>query len=516
MKQYIYITLLAIFLSTSFLYAQTPNDAKRDHTWIMGYGGNSSPLIGKFTLEFGKDTPVIQKQPYFELDFSENAVSMCDTSGKLLFVTNGYDIFDKSLKLMENGDHILPYKWDTYGQMNFQGTLALPVPNHDSLYVILGLKDTVFYYGTNMVPFVQVPYIYKTTINMNKNGGKGKVIEKAKIIVNDRLLDGQLTATRHANGRDWWILLHRSPKYAGSNERIRLLLTPDSLYKHGEQKIGFKTPYSTVGQACFSPDGCKYAHCTNDDGVSKNKYLDIFDFDRNSGLLSNPIRIKINDTIPVVGFAISPNSRFMYTCTIDHVAQYDLHASDIAASRVEVATYDGFIDPLFVFGYTVFYTMQLAPNNKIYIACGNSTNYLHVINAPDEKGVACNVVQHGVKLPLFNAFSIPNFPNFRLGKQEGSACGKVANTDVSLSASIPVFPNPASDWINIDLSDISFTTPDLSIKLYDSTGKLVLQQALVPSQRNIIAIDFLVNGIYFYYINDKLDTTQVGKVSILR
>jgi hypothetical protein len=516
MKQYIYITLLPIFLSTSFLYAQIQNDSKRDNTWIMGYdGSDNDSKFGKFTLQFQKDSILIEQKNYFELNFSENAVSMCDTSGKLLFFTNGYDIFNKEYQLMQNGGQILPFKGDDNGQSDTQGTLALPVPNHDSLYVILGLKDTVFYYGTNMVPFVQVPYIYKTTINMNKNGGKGKVIEKAKIIVNDRLLDGQLTATRHANGRDWWILLHRSPKYAGSNERIRLLLTPDSLYKHGEQKIGFKTPYTQFGQACFSPDGCKYAHCTSD-AVSKNKYFDIFDFDRSTGLLSNPIRIKINDTLWVGGLAISPNSRFAYLCTPDHVDQYDLQASDIAASRFVVDTYDKFVDSLFVFGYTRFYSMQLAPNNKIYICTTNSTHYLHVINAPDEKGAACNLAQHSIKLPHYNGFSMPNFPNFRLGKQEGSACGKVANTDIELSASIPVFPNPASDWINIDLSDISFTTPDLSIKLYDSTGKLVLQQALVPSQRNIIAIDFLVNGIYFYYINDKLDTTQVGKVSILR
>jgi PKD repeat protein len=52
----------------------------------------------------------------------------------------------------------------------------------------------------------------------------------------------------------------------------------------------------------------------------------------------------------------------------------------------------------------------------------NGVAYLHVINEPDSLGLACEVCQHCVELPSVNSFSMPNFPNYRLGHLEGSPC----------------------------------------------------------------------------------------------
>ena len=64
--------------------------------------------------------------------------------------------------------------------------------------------------------------------------------------------------------------------------------------------------------------------------------------------------------------------------------------------------------------------MQLAPDGKIYSCATNGVNYLHVIHSPDEEN--CQYQQHGIKLPKYNGFSVPNFPHYRLGPLDGSSC----------------------------------------------------------------------------------------------
>ena len=47
---------------------------------------------------------------------------------------------------------------------------------------------------------------------------------------------------------------------------------------------------------------------------------------------------------------------------------------------------------------------------------------MHVIDRPNEKGMACNVRQHAIKLPRYNYRSMPHYPNYRLGPVDGSPC----------------------------------------------------------------------------------------------
>ncbi|MBL7797935.1 MAG: PKD domain-containing protein [Saprospiraceae bacterium] len=98
--------------------------------------------------------------------------------------------------------------------------------------------------------------------------------------------------------------------------------------------------------------------------------------------------------------------------------QYDLWAANIPASRQVVAVYDGFKDPF----STTFYMLQLAPDGKIYGSATNGTQYLHVIHNPDVAGTDCQYQQHGIRLLKYNDFSLPNFPNYRLGPLDGSPC----------------------------------------------------------------------------------------------
>lgn len=127
------------------------------------------------------------------------------------------------------------------------------------------------------------------------------------------------------------------------------------------------------------------------------------------GSLSNPRFVAINDSSLGGGCAFSPNSNVLYVSSSRYVYQFDATASNLAASQITVAVWDGFYSPVPGFPAlpTYFYLSALAPDGKIYITSGNSGFHMHVINYPDSLGFACNIVQHGIVLPRWYFNTLP-------------------------------------------------------------------------------------------------------------
>jgi hypothetical protein len=221
------------------------------------------------------------------------------------------------------------------------------------------------------------------------------------------------TACRHANGRDWWII---GIKW-GMGKYYKTLLTPNGFQNQVPQimpRVNTSAGRSKV--AYFSPDGTKYAHYDSGIGVW------LYDFDRCTGELSNRRLIPLFRELRTyfAGIAFSSNSRYLYMTDDSKIAQYDLQSPDITASSMVVAEYDGFADDWGA--NTAFFLLQLAPNNKIYGATTGGNRYLHIIHNPNERGLACNVEQHGLRLPTWYNSTMPNFPYFRLGSEPGTVC----------------------------------------------------------------------------------------------
>ena len=119
---------------------------------------------------------------------------------------------------------------------------------------------------------------------MTLDNGKGDVVKKNIVFYDDKkTLGSYLTAIRHANGKDWWIL----QPLRDTNLYATFLLDQNGLQLVKEQQIGkvFDWNASASGTATFSPDGTKYAYYNESDGLL------LFDFDRNSGMLSNYRRV---------------------------------------------------------------------------------------------------------------------------------------------------------------------------------------------------------------------------------
>ncbi len=61
-----------------------------------------------------------------------------------------------------------------------------------------------------------------------------------------------------------------------------------------------------------------------------------------------------------------------------------------------------------------------------------------------------------------------------------------------------VFPNPATEFITVDLQDIS---PSAKISLYDSQGRQVLERRLKEGEP--VPVSDLARGIYMYRVSDR-------------
>ncbi len=474
---------------------------KCDVQWILGQGAE---VKMDFNLE---SVDISLKDKVVMFSMSGSNISMCDSTGNLLFYSNGCEIRDRLDAIMSNGDSInlgIIEQWycstGGYDSPIPQGILCLPLPDHPDKFYLFNLDADVVTYDDTVVT-LDPKHLYYSIIDMNLNGDLGGVVAKHETAIEDTLAlaRGQLTAVRHSNGRDWWVIV---PK-AISNCYYLLLLTPDGLVESKLECEGEAWNYNHgIGQGVFSPDGTKFARFNPWNG------LHIFDFDRCKGKLSNPISIDFpQDSFAAAGLSISPNSRFLYAAARTKLYQFDLQSNNIAGSRILIDTLDLINIPAFG---AVFYLSQLAPDNKIYIAGIGSHLYLHAINNPDSLGVACNFVQQGVEIPALNFASIPNFPNYRLGAALEPCDYSYSSSDkVKNEVDIKIFPNPAFDMVTLEIEG---STYELVFEVHDMLGRVVKVFDLAPnSSQHQIPLDSLPNGQYFYSISEDGQRVSSGK-----
>lgn len=480
MKKWLLLTSLNFYCF--FLSGQTTGI---NNNWLLGYGSYWGHPWGHTLIDFSNGTPSFSYDS-LEMDIYRTSANISDTNGNLLFYTNGYYIADVTGDTMQNGNNISPtgyYSIFSKGLIAQQACLILPLPNGNNKYHIF--HNTI----DNGPSYDRSLNFYNSIIDMNLNGGKGAVTTKNNILVQDTMIAGSIAACKHANGRDWWILLMK----ANSNLFYKYLLLPNLLLGPFTQNIGVNRS-QIFGASVFSPDGKKLA-------VGHSEYqsvggLDIFDFNRCTGMLSNDIHITLPQTTSYPGgTAFSPNSRFLYMSNIKEVYQYDLTTANIAASQLTVAVWDSFYSPSPPFA-TLFDGMQLAPDGKIYIQTGNGTLHLHVINYPDSLGAACDLVQHGIQIQKYYGNGIPNHPNYFLGCDTTLGCGCLTGIDdaIPIKITVSASPNPTNG-----ISTLQFPVQKTSgtLIVYNLLGKIVFEDYIAPwSQFKKIDINTLPNGIY--------------------
>ncbi|MEO0310418.1 MAG: hypothetical protein RIQ89_75 [Bacteroidota bacterium] len=454
--------------------------------WLSGVGGWYGRPFGTNVINYinnQPDTSWEARKMYFNCT---NGV-IADSAGNFLFSSNGQWIANAANDTMLNGNGLNPALYttqqDSFGLVQPQANMILPKPNSNHEYYLF--HQTVDGYGVDYDSY----YLYYSLIDMNGDGGLGEVVDKNHVIINDSITNTAMSACKHANGRDWWIIKHENL----SDRFITLLLTPDSIFGPYYQSAGIYRE-SYWAQCCFSPSGnyfTYYAPSFND--------LDIFDFDRCSGMLTLKAHVDIDDSSGAPGVAFSPNNRFLYVASFKYIYQFDMQAANIPASQTTVAVWDSVYYPNYPFS-TAFYLLQLMPDGKIYGVASSGTKLGHIINYPDSAGLACDVCMRCLEYPAYNNFTIPNYPNYFLGADTTSlVCDSLSSGMVNPGfnkLSLKVWPNPVVSGGSVQLNYNTLNQNGV-LELLNTDGRLIKSYGLPAwSQMQPIQLPELPEGVY--------------------
>ncbi len=483
-------SILAIIF---FCYLTLGAQSKQDYVWIFSNDSEATEGNEAYGFDFNETDSLESLQGLVPIEISGLNASICDKDGNLLMYSNGCTVVDKNHQIMPNGRHLNNGDYfEMLGDSCFNGYLGkqdimiLPDPGYEQGYYILhkalmpGTPDR----------FIENRFSY---VDLALNNGRGEILEKNVVMDSTlRPMSAYLTAINHTNGKDWWII----QPLKQSNDYLILNLDEGG-FNTSIQKIGplFDQWASASGKSVFSPDGSKYAYFNPYDNLL------LYDFDRSSGKLSNLKTLKIKDTeeIYLSTIEFSPNSQFLYVGVLDSLWQIDTWEEDLEDGLELIDVWDGTMDPF----ATTFTVMALAPNCKIYMASGSSTNTYHVINKPNEKGKACDFVQRGIQLPYTSSLgNMPNFPRFRVDEEDkcDPTITSVFGKDVFYRRDLKAYPNPMHDFLTVEIPE----NRSGRLFLFDLNGQLVWQGVGQRSETKQIDFSFLEAGVYsLEFIPDK-------------
>ncbi len=268
---------------------------------IMGYKYTVPPSGGVIINNYNNLNEIDTFHLY--RTYNMDATNLSNQQGQLLFHTNGSFIAGGDGLPATNGDFLnTNFTNNAYfvnGNPYFGLSLALFYPG-DSTKNYLIHTSYEANVGSDVLPF----HLYYSIIQMD-SAHHANVIAKNQVILTDTLEVGRITATKHGNGRDWWVLVKEYKKM----NYYALLVTPDSVYTY---KYPMPGPYTLDfgGQVCFSNKGDKYA-------IYDHKMkLRIYDFNRCTGELSNLyFNWDVDSVTGCAGVSFSPSDRYLYVNT---------------------------------------------------------------------------------------------------------------------------------------------------------------------------------------------------------
>jgi hypothetical protein len=404
----------------------------------------------------------------------EGSATICDTSGQLLFYTNSDTVWNKQGYAMSNG-----------ALVSSNGTLSqviiIPQPSLQNMFYII----------TTQIQGQSSLNLQYHVVNMNLNGGLGDVVSKNNLLIASTITE-QIAATYHNNGTDIWFITHEY----GNNKFLCYLVNSTGINSSpvisnvGPAIVPCNSGMNARGEIKFSPDGKKVAFNNNGIGNNPNSdYMCLFDFDNATGIVSNPINLAYERG--GYGLSFSPDNTKLYAATwkalnftsvdSNKVFQFDISGNDsVTISNTKTILYKVPLTSGSPFG-----SLKIGPNGKIYVSYSNS-NYIGVINSPNQSGISCNYTPNGFYLGgRTTRMGLNNYIEYK------TYCGNVNVNEFIKLNTFDLFPNPTTGIINIKATDGCS-----SIAIYNSLGELIYEnkKSLVTEQ---IDISKQKPGIYF-------------------
>ena len=363
--------VLRFFLLTIFVFPFSTKAQKENNIWYFGYGAG---------IDFNSGSPVALTNG--SMFTTEGCASIADSAGNLLFYTDGVTVYNKVHSTMVNGNGLLG------GNSSSESAIIVKQPGSSTLYYIFTTPNQGAVDGLNY-----------SIVDMSLQGGLGEVTTLNSLL--HAPIGEKVCATRHANGTDYWIVAHEfatdafySFQFSSAGMNLVPVISNVGIIHNGYH-----------GYLKFTPDGTKIGLA-----VGETNNIELFDFDRATGVVSNPITFPTIYNYPY-GVEFSPDNSKFYICESGvgptcGIYQFDMLAGSpaaiIASGTLVSSTQFQYMGPL-----------QLGPDGKIYCA-RYQTNYVGCINDPNASGMACNYVDTAVYLMSGQStFGLPNqIPKF--------------------------------------------------------------------------------------------------------
>ncbi|RIW14039.1 hypothetical protein D0X99_14635 [Algoriphagus lacus] len=225
--------------------------------------------------------PIAQRHPQ---NIPAGTTTISDQAGQVLFFTDGQSVWDLNGDLMENGADI------GGDNSSSQSVLAVGLSQEPTLFYLFTTQASAN--GSNTVSYSLVD------IKSENQTGVGNVVTKNNFLFSPSTEQSAALSS----GDTTWVMFHE----LGNNTFRAYPVSTRGIGQPILSSVGSSHGFNSgVGAMKFSPDGTKLAVTISEGGCNK---LEIFEFDQNTGELSEYARIDLGCNGDVYGLEFSQDS----------------------------------------------------------------------------------------------------------------------------------------------------------------------------------------------------------------
>lgn len=170
-------------LVSNMLFSQ-----KQDYIWVIGHDYNFNDIgnaDNNLIIDFNYAPPKIKKDVVADsMNMFVTNACFSDSTGKLLFYSNGCDIADENGNILPNGEDLNPGTYhnrlcDELGRgyyAGFPSAIVIPLPGNDSLFYLFHGR---VHFATQPVEVAYVDRILYSIISVNVN--QKEVVSKQRV-----------------------------------------------------------------------------------------------------------------------------------------------------------------------------------------------------------------------------------------------------------------------------------------------------------------------------------------------
>lgn len=491
--------LIVLLVSVNTLFAQ-----REAYSWIYGNcdpdENNCQGVYGTAIIKFNDDSIESIRRVDFPDSFRFHALSISDSNGNLLLASNQRYVYDSLGNVLINF-----YSNDSIYLINSprQSALFLKLNDNSDDYYFINLKATQWIAEPpNELLNNRTVLHYLSKIRVNDNGYQ--VLNIDTLFRNDTILNTGIQACRHANGRDWWIF----QSTFNQKQYLRGLLTPYGLNFEVYDGPG-PNAFQNTGRNQFSADGTKLFHYI----TTSFRKMQIYDFDRCTGELSNFRQIDFSGFIPYppydfTPFVLSPDASKIYMGRSNPGIEQSYQNIQVDVNSGEMIVVADSV-----------YVPCLTPNLKWVVSGYQEVPFtlidkLNVYTQPNEFGYECGRIKDLYSLFIDGFRTEPiEYANHLLGPIDGSSCDTLGLDDETSIKKVEqfrfnVYPNPGNEIIHFS-TDLPLP---LKLTIRDNQGRTILENSFNHSSFIVQqGISELNTGIYFVELRSEKKPIRLMK-----